>query len=427
MQSAYAVRETSDVTAAVDGRNQAHIARQMTMSSNPTPAPSGKTRVADALTWIDLQVARLGFEDVPVMEAAERVLASDVQSAFDLPPFDRAAVDGVAVRADETIGASTYNPCILGLRTASGNIAAGCAVRIDAGNRLPHGADAVVALEQVDIEGENLTVTEPVATGGGIQRRASQAPGGSTIISAGRRLQAADIGWLGAAGLARVPVVRRPRVRCVVAASQSDVDTNGPLLRALIHRDGGLVLDQPIIQRDRISLSKELRLPGADVVLVAGGSGLGSNDHAAAALADAGARAIRGVALRHAESAGMGVACGVPVFLLPGTPSGCLLAYEFFAGRAIRRLGARNPGFPYVSRVTTAVRKIVSEIGMTELRPVRFSSDGGVEPIAGLGEAGLGALARAAGFVVISEDSEGYPVGASVTVYLYDGYDRAQT
>src|SRR5262245_47132582 len=167
----------------------------MTISANPTPGSSAKTRVANALAWIDAQVSRLGFHDVPIMEAAERVLASDVQSAFDLPPFDRAAVDGVAVRADETVGASTYNPCILGLRTASDDLAAGCAVRIDAGDRLPRGADAVVALQQVDIdEGKNLIVTEPVVAGSGIQRRASQAPGGSTIISAGRRLQPADIG-----------------------------------------------------------------------------------------------------------------------------------------------------------------------------------------------------------------------------------------
>jgi molybdopterin molybdotransferase len=197
-------------------------------------------------------------------------------------------------------------------------------------------------------------------------------------------------------------------------------------LRALIERDGGILVEQRTLSRSVAALRHALAPPGVDLIVVAGGTGSGSNDHATRALAEAGEIAIAGVALRHAETTCMGMAAGVPVFLLPGAPAACLLAYEFFAGRALRRRGGQAPGLPFPSRSMTAARKIVSEIGLAELRPVRCRDDRSVEPIPFLVEAGLRALTAADGFVLISEESEGYPQSASLTVYLYNGYGRAQ-
>jgi molybdopterin molybdotransferase len=375
----------------------------------------------------------LGPEEVPIFEAAGRVLVGDVSQNLDLPPFDRAAVDGIAVRAEETIGASTYNPCVLQWAAAFADLPAGGAVRMDAGEALPHGADAVIRAEQVEFDARGAgTVSEPIVAGSGVERRGSQGRRASALIAAGRRLRPADIGLLTSAGVAHVSVVGRPRVRCLITDGTIEAgqplpqgkvyDANGPLLRALIERDGGIVVQQQSIARDRASLRHALlALADADIILVAGGTGSGSNDHAAAALVQAGELAIHGVALRHAETAGMGVAASVPVFLLPGTPSACLVAYEVLAGRAIRRLGGRSPELPFFCREMTAARKIVSEISMMELRPVRCRAANSVEPIAAFAETGLRAVAEADGFVLIPEKSEGYPQGVAVTVYLYDG------
>lgn len=106
--------------------------------------------------------------------------------------------------------------------------------------------------------------------------------------------------------------------------------------------------------------------------------------------------------------------------LLPSAPAACLLSYELFAGRAIRRLGGRDPALPYRSRTVTTARKIVSSIGATEIRPVRLRSEGRIEPIVSFAEIGLMAAVQADGFIIIPEASEGYPSGASVTAYLYD-------
>jgi molybdopterin molybdotransferase len=129
---------------------------------------------------------------------------------------------------------------------------------------------------------------------------------------------------------------------------------------------------------------------------------------------------VHGVALRPGETAGTGRVNGVPVFLLPGPPAACLWAYEIIAGRALRLLAGLSPELPFPSVTLSAARKIVSEIGMVEVCPVRCTRDGAVEPVVSFAEAGLSAAAQAHGFVLVPEASEGYPRGAPVTVHLYD-------
>jgi molybdopterin molybdotransferase len=399
----------------------------MAMAEDGARGSSRRARVTDAAAWIDAHTPALGREDVRLEEAAGRVLGEDVAAEVSLPPFDVAAADGFAVRADETVGASTYNPLLLRLvaDAAVGELLpAGSAVRVDAGERLPGGADAVVPLDLVEpAEAGACTVIEPVAAGNEVERAGSQWARGSTLARAGRRLGAGDIGVLAAAGRARVGVVRRPRLRCLLAPGAVH-DADGPMLRALIARDGAALVELRGVERTREALRGALALPGADIVLLAGGTGRGRNDHAKAALAEAGELVIDGVALRPGETAGLGrTRAGAPVVLLPGTPFACLWAYEMLAGRAIRRLGGRSPALPYPARTMTAARKIVSEIGMAEVVPVRCAGEGEVEPMASFASAGLRAVTEAGGFVVVAEGSEGYQRGAMVTVYLYD--DRA--
>ena len=158
----------------------------------------------------------------------------------------------------------------------------------------------------------------------------------------------------------------------------------------------------------------------AAVAWIIGGTGRGSDDHAAAALAAAGKLAIHAVALLPGETAGLGHIAGMtPVVLLPGAPAACLWGYEFLAGRAIRRLGGRNPELPFRSRQMMTSRKIVSALGMTEICPVRFGDGETVEPLPSFAEIGLMAAVGADGFVIVPQTSEGFPEGSRVTVHLY--------
>jgi len=388
---------------------------------------------AEVLAWIDRHVIRLPAEHVPVAEAAGRVLAEEVRAAIDLPPVDRAAADGFALRADETVGASGYNPLPFSLVSDPDELPSGSAARIASGEPLPRGADAVVRLEHVEPHGSGVvSVIEPVIPGNEVERAASHLARGSLIASAGQQLGAPHIGLLAAAGPVYPFVVRRPRVRCLLAGRNlvpagrpqspgATRDVDGPLLRALIERDGGTLAGECTYEQGHSGIARLLAAPNADIVLVVGATGPATDDHAAAALAETGSIAVHGVALRPGETAGCGQsATGTPVFLLPGAPFACLWAYELLAGRAIRRLGGRNPELPFARRERRMAGKIVSEIGMTEVRAVRCLPDGSIEPLASFAEAGLAAAAHADGFVIVPEDSEGFGQGARIAVYLYD-------
>ena len=323
---------------------------------------------------------------------------------------DRAAVDGCAVAAGTTIGASSYNPLPLPLRP------------ISAGEPIPTDTDAVIPLDLGQTQAPDVVeCVDAVAPGENVVMRGSVAAAGTLLASAGTALLPAHVGLLISTGLADVEVVRRPRVRIVVAPGGSTIDSNGAMCRALAQRDGGVVAETVSVERSRPGFRSALDADGADLILVIGGTGRGSDDHLAAALAEAGELAIHGIAMRPGETSKLGrTRGGVPVILLPGSPAACLFSYEMFAGRAVRLMGGRDPALPCGSRAMRTGRKIVSAIGMTEIFPVRCTAPGVVEQRPSLGEAGLMSAITADGFVIVPEASEGYPQSASVTVYLYD-------
>jgi molybdopterin molybdotransferase len=369
--------------------------------------------VDSAIAWIDAAACRLDTEDTPLCTARGRVLTEPIRAARPIPTSDRAALDGFAVQASASLGASAYNPIRLPL------------VAVAAGDALPAGTDAVVPLSLAEPDGQGrIEVVETVAAKDNVEQQGAIATIGATLVSAGTRLAARHIGLLTSAGLSEVPVVRRPRVRILIAKPAKAgtwEDSNGPMIRAAVERDGGVIGETLAVQRDLMIMAAALAKASADIVLVIGGTGPGSDDYSATALAGAGELAIHGVALRPGGTTGLGrTVSGVPVILLPGEPAACLWSYELFAGRAIRRLGGGVSELPYGSREMITARKIVSALGMTEICPVRCGAGDTVEPLPSFAETGLVAAVGADGFVIVPEGSEGYPQGAQVTAYLYE-------
>jgi molybdopterin molybdotransferase len=363
-----------------------------------------------AISQVVDSACRLPAETTPLLSACHRVLAEEIRVAQPIPVTDRAALDGFAVAAAATVGATSYNPVLLPLRAVS------------AGDPIPPGSDAVIPLNTGQPQPPGaVECVEALAPGENVEALGSVAPQGALLSAAGTELSPPHIGVLIGAGFASVEAVRRPRVTILVAPGSATTDSNGPMIRALVERDGGVVADTITVERTQKGIRSALNAEGVDVVLVIGGTGPGTDDHAAAALAEAGELAVHGVAFRPGESSGLGRARnGAPVMLLPGSPAACLFSYEMLAGRAVRRLGGRNPAPPYRSCVMRTARKIVSAIGVTEICPVRCSGHDMAEPLPSFGETGLMAVVAADGFVIVPEASEGHPPGASVTVYLYE-------
>lgn len=397
-----------------------------------------RTTVAAAWEWVDqMTQSPLGSEQVLVADAAGRILAKDVTSSLDVPSFDRAMMDGYALQAVATAGAGSYQPMMFEIvgdsfpgKPFGGEVRSGQAIRIMTGAPLPRGADAVLPAEHAAEEAGRLSAFEELTPGKHVGRRGEDIAAGMTILSRGRSLRPQDIGLLSSIGCGEVEVFRRPRVRILVTGNEllssdslpqsaSIFDANGPMLAALATRDGGCVQRSPIVPDEPAAIRAALE-EDADVTLVSGGSSVGLEDHAPRILSQLGTVAIHGVAMRPSSPVGMGTLGNRLVFLLPGNPVSCLCAYDFFAGRSIRRWGGRPAHFPYVTRQLPLARKLVSQIGRVDYARVKIVA-GQVEPIAISGASLLRSTTDASGFVIIPADLEGYAAGERVTIYLYDG------
>jgi len=382
-------------------------------------------------------VRALPAETVPLRECVGRVLAAEVTAEVDVPGFARSAMDGYALRGEDSFGASDYSPLTLRLigeaapgRPFGGSVAAGEAVRIMTGAPLPEGADAVVMAEVCE-EGD-----------GSVQLRAAVSPRqhvgaigedirrGTVVLAAHRRLRPQDAGLLASIGVGELPCVRRPGVRLLItgdellpAGSRPEgpriVDSNSVVLCALVARDGGEVLPYQILEDRPELIRTELSRAGADVALVSGGSSVGREDHAPRLLAELGTLDYHGVSMRPSSPTGGGRIGERLVFLLPGNPVSCLCAYEFFAGPCIRMLGGRRWAWPHRRVRLALARKISSQVGRTDY--VRVAIEGGrVVPLATSGASILSSTVRAAGAVIVPRGLEGMPEGAEVEVLLYD-------
>ena len=394
--------------------------------------------VAAALEQLDALLHRLPAETIPLHAAAGRVLAGAIVSTVDVPGFDRATMDGYAVVADSTEGASPYNRVPLSVigdampgSPFSKSCPPGAAVRIMTGAPIPAGCDSVLPAEFVEAEPGSSTRVMAVAVvspGKNVGRRGEDIVRGAALFEAGRVLRPQDLGVMSSIGHGTVNVIRKPRVRLVITGNEllpagstprdfQITDANGPMLTALAERDGGIV-DFPGLIPDEPGAILDALRADADVVIVSGGSSVGIEDHAPMLLSEHGTLAVHGVAMRPSSPTGFGTLGGALVFLLPGNPVSALCAYDFFAGRAIRALGGRPTAWPYRSTRGTLVRKISSPIGRLDYARVRVDN-GRVEPLSVSGASVLSSTTRADGFVIVDDDSEGFPAGADVDVWLY--------
>jgi molybdopterin molybdotransferase len=418
--------------------------------------------VQQALTWLDAQLHPLDAETVPLHAAGGRVLAGPVVSSVDVPGFDRATMDGYAVVADSTEGATPYNRIPLTVvgdalpgSPSPRRVARGEAVRIMTGAPMPAGADAVLPAEVVEADRgvtNRIAAVAAVSPGKNVGLRGEDIAHGTTVLETGRRLRPQDIGVMSSIGLPRVPVVRAPRVRLVITGNEllpagsrphghHVTDANGPMLAALAERDGAIV-DFPGLVRDNDEEILAGLKADADVIIVSGGSSVGMEDLAPGLVAAHGELPVHGIAMRPSSPTGMGRIGRRLVFLLPGNPVSALCAYDFFAGRAVRALGGRPREWPYRSVRATLARKISSPIGRLDYARVGLDpstplgtspsaplgtgpstplgTSALVEPLSIAGASVLSSTTRADGFVVVGDDSEGFAAGAEVDVWLYD-------
>ncbi len=353
------------------------------------------TPLADVLARVDALVKPVAPREVDTAAAIGRVVAGDVNTVLN-PRMPLALRDGWAVRSDLTTDASSYAPAPLP-----------AAARIDAGEPMPAGADAVAPLDVVVMRGGRAEIIAPIGAGEGVLPAGADADRQTTFVQEGRRLTRVQAAVLAAAGVTRLHICE-PRVRVVRARAVGDdvIDAAVALIAGEIAAAGGCV------PRGDAELETALKDDAADAIVAIGGTGSGRHDVAVRTLARCGRVEVHGIALAPGETAAFGAVGPRPVLLLPGRLDSALAVWLVIG----RRLMARLCGGTEVETATKArlSRKVASTLGLAEMVPVRMRG-GAAEPIAS-GYVPLSVLAQADGWILVPADSEGYPPGAEVVI-----------
>jgi len=388
---------------------------------------------------------RLAVETITLDNALQRVCGADLFSQEDLPPLPRATMDGYAVRAADTFGASETIPAFLDVigvitmgKISDITIGKNQAAAIPTGGFLPKGADAVVMMEYTGPAGEGaIEVSRPVTAGENVLGRAEDVARGECVIPAGKRLLPQDIGMLAGLGITQVAVYRRPTAAVISTGDEivpvTDTpppgrirDANTHSLAALVRASGGeaetfaIVPDDPALLRTALEAALDF-----DLVVLSGGSSVGERDHMVNVVASMPHATVyaHGIAISPGKPTLIASIGGKPVFGLPGHPVSALIVAQVFLAPFIRYLEGEAlrrdpPGMRVQARLAVSVH---SAQGREEYIRVNIEDMQGrptAKPV--LGKSGmLSTLVKADGFFVIPIHAEGIPAGESVDVFLF--------
>jgi len=382
-------------------------------------------------------------EEVDLLDSLGRVLAEDVFADMDIPPLDNSAMDGYAVRAEDTKGASPQNPCPLRIihEVPAGYISEkavepGTAIRIMTGAPIPPGADAVVRFEDTRREGDIIYILKEVKPGAEIRRAGEDVKKGELKLRKGTVIRPAEVGMLAALGKKRVKVIRRPRV-AILATGDELVDpeeipgpgkirnTNTYSNAAQVLKYGGIPIILGIARDKREELAAKLREgleKGADLILTSGGVSVGDFDLVKEVLATEGQITFWQVRMKPGKPLAFGVLGGVPLLGLPGNPVSVMVAFELFARPAILKMLGRT-----CLQKPTVEAILLDEIPAKDERRhfLRVTVEKrGDEWYARLtGEQGSGILTsmvKANGLAIIPEEWKKAEVGSRVKVIMLD-------
>jgi putative molybdopterin biosynthesis protein len=399
-----------------------------------------------------LDLAPLSAEAVSLADARTRVLAHGVVAAFDAPPFDRANVDGFALRAADTVGASDGNPKIFTLNSeviACGHapmltVGPGTCITIATGGVIPRGADAVVMIEQTELIESNpsrIELRRAAAPGQLISYAGSDIARGETLLRRGARIGSREIGMLAASGLARIEVVRRPKVAVLSTGDElvepgnplkpaAVYDSNSATIAAAVSEAGGEPITFGVLPDDAAILEKTVReaLAVSDMVVLSGGTSKGAGDLSHRVVSRLGKPGIlvHGVALKPGKPLCLAVVGDKPVVVLPGFPTSAIFTFHAFVAPVIRA----RAGLPPEATQTVSARvpvRVASELGRKEFVLVSLvkGDQGMIAFPTGKGSGAVTSFSQADGFLEIDALASSLDAGSDVQVTLIDNTIRA--
>jgi len=395
-------------------------------------------RVEDALEkWLAAVEFHPHSTSVPLFTAQNRVLSSHIIANTDLPRTDRSAVDGYAVKATETIGASQSKPKIFKLNDRDA-IGPNQAKQIWTGNTIPENADAVVMLENTKTVGKILEVWSPMTRWENVSRKGEDIKKGEIAVKTGTRLKPHHLGIIAAFGMSEVEVFQKPKVAVLATGNEivrvgdkirenKVFDSNRVVLTALCNELGAEVIDLGIARDDMEEISQKLNngLRRADAVMTSGGTSVGGPDLVPEVAARIGKPGIlvHGVAMRPGMPTGLAVVGKKPIILLPGNPVAVMLSFEVFGRPLISRMLGLQATESRPVLMARMKRKISTTLGRKNLVRVHVSREKGefiADPISARGSSLFSTMTRSNGYVIVPENREGLAEGEMVAVNMFE-------
>jgi len=387
----------------------------------------------------------LEIEQVPLVDICGRVLAEDVASGLDIPPFSRSTVDGYAVRAEDTFGADENKAAKLGFcgnvnigELPKVTVKRGEAAEIVTGAPLPEGSDAVIMIEDTERKGDEIHVYTAIAKGENVLKTGGDIRKGELVLKAGQVLGSREIGALAAVGLAEVNVYRVPRVAVLSTGAEISepgemlhsgkiYDINAYSLSAAVTEAGGKPAYLGVFQDDPTGVTKVLRhaLLSADIVITSGGVSVGPTDVTPKAVASLGKPGIVvcGIAVKPGKPTTVAVVDGKLVFALPGHPASALLLFYLLARPLIAGLAGRREAKPLRVRASAGMRMFPAKgrrtfvmVSLEHARPGRLVAD----PVPTGASGAITTLLKADGYLEIAENKQFIDAGEEVEVTLFE-------
>ncbi|MGC8939345.1 MAG: gephyrin-like molybdotransferase Glp [Candidatus Bathyarchaeia archaeon] len=384
-----------------------------------------------------LQTGKLKTIKVPLEQALNRVLAEDIRACEDLPRFDRSAVDGYAIKAEETVGVTQFKPKTFRI-TSKENIENGEVKQVWTGSPIPKGADAVVMLENTKKTNSELEVWVSVTPGENIAKRGEDIRKGEIAIKAGTRLKPQHLGLIAALGIVNAKVFEKPKVAILATGNElveigtkpqegQIFEVNRLILSALCRELEVEPVDLGIARDDTNEITEKMKLglKVADMVITTGGTSVGLSDIVPDAINKLGKLGIivHGMAMRPAMPTALAIVNEKPIIILSGNPVAAMIGFEVFAKPVINVLMGleREESRPVIKAQMT--KRVTTALGRkTFVRVHVFKSDEEyfAEPISSMGSGVISTMTKANGYVVVPENVEGLDEGETVSVHLFD-------
>ncbi|MDP2728934.1 MAG: molybdopterin-binding protein [Dehalococcoidales bacterium] len=374
-------------------------------------------------------------ETVGIDEAVGRVLAKDLIATLSTPPFNRAAMDGYAVKARDTFAAGQFSPTVLELvgeihagDTTKAKVATGQCIQIATGAMMPPGADAVVMVEDTEAENGRVKVFKAILPRGNVGRKGEDIRKGENVLSQGSVLDAGKVGVLASQGITQIKVYAKPKVAVLPSGEEvAEVgkklrrgqvyDINSHTIASVVKENGGVPLKLGIVGDTREDIKAKItQALKNDLVVISGGSSVGERDLLADVIQDWGEVLFHGIQIKPGKPTLFAIIEGKPFFGMPGYPTSCLINAYLFLLPTIRKMAHLPPRRGETVEARLA-RRIPGSVGRRQFLTVRVENG---EAVSVFKESGaITSIAAADGYIEIAENIDLLEKGEPVTVTLF--------